>query len=135
MIFRRGDHLMTVAELLPNEQERLTTLYKLNLLDTPSEERFDRITRIAARLFNSPIALISLIDFNRQWFKSCFGFNVTETPREISFCAHAILDDEVLVIRDTLNDPRFVDNPFVVGEPYIRFYAGQPLYALDGVKL
>src|SRR5690349_14591825 len=100
---------MSIAELPPNEPERLATLHKLNVLDTPVEERFDRITRTAARLFNTPIALISFIDFDRQWFKSCFGLNIGETSRDISFCAHAILDDEVLVIRDTMNDSRFAD--------------------------
>src|SRR3954463_3424647 len=103
MISLEGDPFMIIAELPPNEQERLATLYKLNLLDTPTEERFDRITRTAARLFNVPIALISFIDLNRQWFKSCFGVNFGEIARDYSFCAHALLDDEVLVIRDTLN--------------------------------
>lgn len=118
-----------------DEATRLAALRGLNILDTPPEERFDRITRTALRLFNLPVALVSLVDENRQWFKSCQGLAVTETERCISFCAHAILGDETLIIPDALSDPRFADNPLVTGEPYIRFYAGQPLRALDGTKL
>jgi len=96
-----------------NEEHRLKTLRSLNILDTASEERFDRLTRMAKRLFNVPIATISLVDEDRQWFKSCIGLTVKETPRDISFCGHAILDDEVFIISDTLQDERFVDNPLV----------------------
>lgn len=102
------------------------------ILDTPPEERFDRVTRMARRLFGVPIALISLVDENRQWFKSCFGLDVSETERRISFCAHAILLDGALVIEDALQDERFADNPLVTGEPHIRFYAGQPLRTMSG---
>ncbi len=119
----------------PDEQQRLAVLRSLRILDTPPEERFDRITRTAQRLFNVPIALISLIDAQRQWFKSCQGLPVSETPRSISFCGHAILADIPLIIPDALLDPRFADNPLVTGEPLIRFYAGQPLIAADGSKL
>lgn len=108
----------------PDEQQRLAVLRSLHILDTPPEERFDRITRTAQRLFNVPIALISLIDAHRQWFKSCQGLPVSETPRGISFCGHAILADTPLIIPDALLDPRFADNPLVTGEPRIRFYAG-----------
>src|SRR5690348_15365131 len=98
-----------------DEATRLAALRGLNILDTPPEERFDRITRTALRLFNLPVALVSLVDENRQWFKSCQGLAVTETERCISFCAHAILGDETLIIPDALSDPRFADNPLVTG--------------------
>ncbi|MFC5398568.1 sensor domain-containing diguanylate cyclase [Undibacterium jejuense] len=97
------------------------------MLDTGPEERFDRITRMAKRIFNVPIALVSLVDENRQWFKSCDGLNVKETDRQVSFCAHAILEQNTLVIHDTKHDERFFDNPLVTSTPYIRFYAGHPL--------
>jgi GAF domain-containing protein len=118
-----------------NELIRLTTLQSLHILDTPPEERFDRITRIAQRLFNVPIALVSLIDSERQWFKSCQGLEVCETPRNISFCGHAILDNALFVVPDTLLDDRFRDNPLVTGGPKIRFYAGAPLSLGNGVIL
>jgi diguanylate cyclase (GGDEF)-like protein len=113
----------------------LKTLRSLNILDTASEERFDRLTRMAKRLFNVPIATISLVDEDRQWFKSCIGLTVKETPRDISFCGHAILDNEIFIISDTLQDERFVDNPLVTYEPYIRFYAGCPLRFTDGSRV
>ena len=106
-----------------DEAKRLATLQALHILDTPPEERFDRLSRLAQRLFNVPIVLISLVDANRQWFKSRQGLSVSETPRDISFCSHAILHEDALVIPDTTLDPRFLDNPLVTGEPSIRFYA------------
>jgi diguanylate cyclase (GGDEF)-like protein len=115
-----------------DEKERISQLKSLNILDTPPEERFDRVTRMARRLFGVPIALVSLIDENRQWFKSCFGLPVTETDRDISFCGHAILASGTLVINDALLDERFADNPLVTGEPNIRFYAGHPLRTMSG---
>lgn len=118
-----------------DEASRLESLRSLNILDTSAEERFDRITRLARRLFGVPIALISLVDANRQWFKSCQGLGASETPREVSFCGHAILSDEILVIPDALLDERFHDNPLVTGEPKIRFYAGCPLTVPNGSKL
>ncbi|MDH3453164.1 MAG: sensor domain-containing diguanylate cyclase [Gammaproteobacteria bacterium] len=118
-----------------NESERLETLRALQILDTPHEERFDRITRLARRLFGVPIALVSLVDTERQWFKSSQGLDASETPREISFCGHAILDDDALVIKNAVEDNRFADNPLVTGEPNIRFYAGQPLSAGNGCKV
>jgi len=118
-----------------NEKIRLEALRSLNILDTSSEERFDRLTRMAKRIFNVPIALVSLVDENRQWFKSCIGLHVRETPREISFCGHAILGDEVFLIPDTSKDERFADNPLVTNEPNIRFYAGCPLRYTNGSKL
>lgn len=118
-----------------DETRRLAALRALRILDTPAEERFDRITRTARRLFNVPIALISLVDGDRQWFKSCQGLAVNETSRSVSFCGHAILQDEPLVVPDAASDPRFHDNPLVTGDPTIRFYAGCPLRAPDGSKL
>ena len=123
---------MIKPPLPPDEAERLADLHELAILDTDPEERFDRITRLTQRLFDVPIALISLVDADRQWFKSCQGLSDSETPRDISFCGHAILDDDVMVIPDTQLDPRFSDNPLVTGHPNIRFYAGQPLRGRDG---
>lgn len=119
----------------PNEAKRLSRLRSLEILDTPAEERFDRLTRMARRIFRVPIALVSLVDENRQWFKSNTGLTIFETPRDISFCGHAILGDDVFIIPDSTQDARFADNPLVLHEPYIRFYAGFPLRALDGSKL
>ncbi len=118
-----------------DEVERIAELHNLHILDTPAEERFDRITRIAARLFDVPIALISLVDSNRQWFKSCQGITDRETPRDISFCGHAILEDQIMCVPDSLKDPRFADNPLVTGDSGIRFYAGTPLFGPGGRKI
>lgn len=118
-----------------DEASRLESLYKLDVLDTPAEERFDRITRIAQFMFDVPIALISLVDKERQWSKSSAGLPAGETPRYDSFCAHAILQNETLFIPDTTKDERFFDNPFVVGEPYLRFYAGHILKSYDDHKI
>lgn len=118
-----------------DEQERLKALRALKILDTPAEERLDRFTRIAKAMFNVPIALISLVDANRQWFKSKQGLAACETPRHISFCGHAILRNEIFYIPDTLEDIRFSDNPLVLGEPFIRSYVGVPLLEPDGFKI
>ncbi|MHA6789303.1 diguanylate cyclase [Pseudomonas bijieensis] len=118
-----------------DEAARLKNLHSLKLLDTAPEERFDRLTRLARRLFDVPIALVSLIDANRQWFKSSAGLDISETPREISFCGHAILQDRILEICDAEQDERFHDNPLVTDAPGIRFYAGHPLELEDGSKL
>ena len=118
-----------------DDRQRLATLRALGILDTPNEERFDRVTRLAQHMFEVPIALVSLVDEDRQWFKSNQGLPVAETPREISFCGHAILQDEPLVIPNALEDERFSGNPLVTNDPHIRFYAGHPLCALDGHKL
>ncbi|MBU9269885.1 GGDEF domain-containing protein [Burkholderia gladioli] len=126
---------MSSAPLPADEASRLAKLRSLQLLDTPDEERFDRITRLARRIFDVPIALVSLVDENRQWFKSCFGLDVRETSRDVSFCAHAILSQQTLVIPDATLDPRFADNPLVTGAPGIRFYAGHPLALPDGTNL
>ena len=118
-----------------NESERLASLKRLNILDTPVEERFDRITRLARRTLNAPIAMVSLVDEDRQWFKSCQGLEVTETDRAVSFCGHAILDDATLIVTDASKDPRFSDNPLVVGDPLIRYYAGRPIRSPDGYRI
>lgn len=118
-----------------DEATRINTLHALNILDTSHEERFDRLTRFAKRLFSVPIALVSLVDEDRQWFKSCQGLDVTETSRDISLCGHAILGDDIFLISDATLDERFHDNPLVTGEPHIRFYAGCPLTAPNGSKL
>lgn len=117
------------------EAHRLQVLLSLNILDTPAEERFDRITRLAARLFGVPIALVSLVDANRQWFKSRHGFDVVETERSVSFCTHAIQQDDVMVVEDAAHDPRFSANPLVTADSGIRFYAGAPLAAPDGARV
>lgn len=118
-----------------NELERLDALQQTNLLDSLPEARFDRLTRLAQQLFNVPIALVSLVDADRQWFKSKQGLGAAETHRDFSFCGHAILESDVMQVTDTLKDPRFTDNPLVTGEPYIRFYAGAPLYTDEGYAI
>ncbi|PZO42637.1 MAG: GGDEF domain-containing protein [Pseudanabaena frigida] len=118
-----------------NEDVRVASLRSLNILDTNPEERFDRLTRLAKRLFGVPIALVSLIDVNRQWFKSSQGLELSETSRDISFCGHAILGDDILIIPDATLDDRFYDNPLVIDEPNIRFYAGVPLVIPNGSKV
>ncbi|MEM9020217.1 MAG: SpoIIE family protein phosphatase [Planctomycetota bacterium] len=124
-----------IAPLAPEtETERLADLYALKLLDTPSEERFDRIVNLSKKVFNVPIAYIALIDSDRQWFKAKTGMCdiLTETPRSTSFCGHTILQEQPLIIEDALKDERFHDNPMVTGEPYVRFYAGHPLRGEQG---
>jgi GAF domain-containing protein len=126
---------MLEAPLPLDEPRRLAVLLNLNMLDTPPEERFDRITRMAARLFHVPIALVSLIDQERQWFKSRVGLDIGESPRRTSFCTHAMLQDGVMVVEDACADARFADNPMVTQEPHVRFYAGSPIAAPDGSKI
>ena len=118
-----------------NEQARLEELRSLDVLDSQSEPAFDRITRLAKQFFSVPICVISLIDEQRQWFKSCVGLDVTETARDISFCAHAILYKDPLVVENALNDKRFADNPLVMGDPNIRFYAGCPITLKSGNRI
>ena len=121
------------ADIDERELERLAALRALNLLDTAPEERFDRFTRIAAALFDAPVSLVTLVDENRQWFKSCIGTDQCETSREASFCAHALSCADVMVVPDALQDSRFADNPMVSGGPRIRFYAGAPLFLSEGL--
>ncbi|VXC57107.1 GAF domain-containing protein [Massilia sp. 9I] len=117
-----------------NEQQRLALLYELLLLDTPPEERLDKIVEFAASEFDVPICLISLVDSNRQWFKARVGVDVCETSRDVSFCAHALGGEDILLVPDARLDPRFDDNPLVTGAPHIRFYAGAPL-SKDGLVI
>ena len=126
---------MKAPEYPKNEDIRVAALRSLDILDTEPEERFDRLTRIAKRLFKVPIALVSFVDINRQWFKSCQGLEVKEMPRDISFCGHAILGDDIFIISDTLLDDRFYDNPLVINEPRIRFYAGIPLVISNEIRV
>lgn len=126
---------MKIADIPVNEQARVDDLHKLHILDTPPEERFDRLTRLARRLFSVPTAVVSLVDTKRQWFKARVGMDVCEMGRDVSFCSHAILRDEVMVVSNALEDSRFHDNPLVVGDPYIRFYAGCPIRSPQGYKL
>jgi len=123
------------ASIPDNESERLRRLRRFGVLDTPPDPRFDRIVRLAARLLDCPIALVSLVDDKRQWFKAKVGLEAEETPREHAFCAHAILGDEVMVVPDAAADARFADNPLVAGGPGIRFYAGAPLWVGDGLSM
>ncbi len=118
-----------------NEVERLAVLESYDILDTPADEAFDRITRLASAILDTPIALVSLVDTERQWFKSRHGLDAEETSRDAAFCAHAIMKESVLVVPDTLDDARFAENPLVLGDPKIRFYAGAPLKAPCGSKL
>ena len=121
--------------LPPDESKRLATLRQLCLLDTPADRVFDLITQLASRTLRTPIALVSLIDEQRQWFKSRVGLDAPQTPRSQAFCAHAIHSPELLVVADARQDPRFRDNPLVTGPPFIRFYAGAPLMLADGTGL
>src|SRR5438034_7582019 len=119
---------MTVVEeqpmnppLPPNERERLEALRRYGILDTPAEKEFDDLTLLAARICGAPVSLLTLIDADRQWFKSQYGVAAPETPRDIAFCAHTILQPDVLIVPDALADDRFATNPFVVADPNIRF--------------
>jgi diguanylate cyclase (GGDEF)-like protein len=118
-----------------NEAERMEVLRSYKILDTPAEDRFDRITRLARRLFNVPIAAITLVDTGRQWFKSHPGLDASETSRDVSFCGHAILGDDLFFVNDASTDVRFADNPLVTGAPNIRFYAGCPLSVTGDIRL
>ncbi len=123
---------MIPAPIPANEALRLASLQRMRLLDTPDETAFDRVVRIARRLFSVPIVLFSVVDANRQWFKADVGLGVRQTPRDISFCGHAIHQERMLVVPDARLDARFCDNPLVVGEPHIRFYAGRPIRNTEG---
>lgn len=126
---------MTPAPLPSDEPQRLAALRALLILDTPPEQRFDRIVGFAATEFDMPIALISLVDADRQWFKARTGLQACETARDISFCGHAIVGAALFVIEDACADPRFADNPLVTGEPFVRFYAGAPLQLPSGARV
>lgn len=118
-----------------NDALRIAALESCNILDTPSEEAFDRLTELACRQFGTPVALLTLVDRQRQWFKSRQGFKAPETPRDLGFCGHAILSDAPLVILDTTRDARFRTSPLVCGSPGIRFYAGAPLINFERFRL
>ena len=125
-----------IAPNLPFDEElRIAELYKYELLDTVYEKEFDEIVQLASKICNVPIALITLIDRNRQWFKANVGLDVSETSRSISFCGHAILQEGIFEIRDAIKDNRFSDNPLVKDYPHLRFYAGMPLVSPRGYKL
>jgi len=117
------------------EAARMEDLRSYAVLDTPPEAGFDDMTMLAAYICQAPIALVTLVDDDRQWFKSRVGLDLTETPRDVAFCAHAILQPDLFIVHDAMNDRRFADNPLVTGHPHIRFYAGAPLVNADGHAL
>lgn len=126
---------MLKPQVPSDERSRIRALHRYEVLDTPQEETFDRITRVASVVAGVPISLVSLIDEERQWFKSRVGLDASETPRDISFCGHAILGNEPLIVPDASKDPRFSDNPLVIDGPVIRLYAGMPLTVAGGARL
>lgn len=126
---------MLAPKMHDYECHRLEDLRALKLLDTPDEDFYDIICGMAQTLFETPIALVSLVDDNRQWFKARIGLDAKQTPRNISFCGHAILSPDVLWVEDALEDDRFKDNPLVLGDPFIRFYAGAPIYGPQGLAI
>ena len=123
---------MLAAPIPANDAQRLHALRELLILDTPPEQRFDRIVQFAAEEFDMPIVLVSLVDAHRQWFKARVGLDACETDRESSFCGHAIHRPELFIVENALEDARFLDNPLVTGAPDIRFYAGAPLQLPGG---
>ena len=124
-----------IAPMPHDEDTRLNALRRTGIMDSAPEERFDRITRLAAALFDVPVSMVSLVEKDRQWFKSSVGTEVKETPREVSFCAHTILERDVLQVPDARLDPRFADNPLVTGPTQVRFYAGAPVSLGDGSRV
>ena len=126
---------MQEADIPLNEEDRLRRLYELGILDTLEEQAYDDLARLASEICKTPIALVSLVDRDRQWFKSHIGLDARETPRKFAFCAHAILGDDVFVVEDSGKDERFFDNPLATGAPHVKFYAGAPLVMSDNNKL
>ncbi|MCL4523227.1 MAG: GAF domain-containing protein [Acidobacteria bacterium] len=123
------------SPLPANEAERLRAVESYDILDTPPEKIFDNLARIAASICGTEVALVSIMDKDRQWFKAKIGWVIKETPREVAFCSHTILSSEILIVPDALEDERFADNPLVTQDPHIRFYAGMPLINPDGHAL
>jgi GAF domain-containing protein len=123
------------APVPPDEERRLAALRALQILDTSTEPRFDQLVEEARQVTETPIALVTLVDAARQWFKAHAGFDISESPRDESFCAHAILGEEILQVPDALEDDRFADNPVVAGAARVRFYAGVPLALADGSRV
>lgn len=111
-----------------SEKERLDAVYRLGILDTEPDSRFDDLTKEAVEKLHVPISTVSILDSNREWYKSCYGIDAKEGPRDIAFCSWALFSDVIFVVEDTLNDNRFKDNPYVTGPPFIRFYAGFAMY-------
>jgi len=126
---------MKIAALPADEPQRLAELRSYGVLDTPREQTFDDISELTRAIAGTPVAIVSLVDENRQWFKSCLGLDAEGTPRDVSFCSHTILQRTPLIISDAMEDPRFADNPLVLGEPHIRFYAGFPLISSAGQSI
>lgn len=124
---------MIAPNIPQQEAERLIALRNLQLLDSNADNGFDRLTELATQIFDVPMSMITLIDEDRQWFKSRQGLKVCETPRRISFCGHVVADGQPMVVNNALRDPRFSDNPLVTGTPFIRFYAGFPLFVAPEV--
>ena len=124
---------MKLAPVLADDADRVAELRSLNILDTPREPRFDRLTQLASDVFDMPMVFVNLVDADRQWFKSTCGLDgVTDTPRESGFCAHAIHETDMMLVPDASKDERFADNPFVAGDFHLRFYAGVPIRGPKG---
>ena len=123
---------MKTAPIPADESDRLAELKALNILDTPREPRFDKITELAADVFDVPMVFLTMVDGDRQWFKSTSGTDVQTTPRSLGFCAHAMLEPDAMVVPNAAEDERFADNPFVTGDFHLRFYAGAPLHGPKG---
>ena len=135
MFFKKAASGAVPAPPTKNESQRIDALRSYDIMDTMPEAAYDDLVLIAAAICQTPIALLSLVDDKRQWFKARIGLAAAETPRELAFCAHAILDAKPLVVEDTTQDPRFATNPLVTGDPSIRFYAGVPLVNAEGHAL
>ena len=135
MSLRNSGGRVLAPVLPPDEAGRLAALRRYAILDTPPDEAFDRVARLAASLFKAPIALVSFLDEDRAWFKSHIGVGISEIPRDITLCARTVLSDEITLVPNALEDPTFASNPLVVGELGVRFYAGAPLITRDGHRI